>query len=309
MPLDPAARCAGLSVALSLCLTACGDAKPPASTPSPSAAAPRPAAVPRPEDQLPAPQCPPRATTAAAGPDIVGLRLGMGFDEALNHARCAVQDGTVGFSPRWYPQLRPGRVVLERQMFTVQRGDTVDCSFRQLGDAQKCGLGRREWRHIDEQITVAAPGLPGRQTVQALWRQQHWKPGQMPSRDAVLTALRDKYGPESALRSDQHGTVVWRQDAAGRRLVPPDPRYDQCHGPAARATSSQGWREGCGFTVTADLVPPRDNPALVQSLYVGLMHQEQLLRHGDALQAELDRVEAERRRSELQQAGGNTPKL
>lgn len=295
-------------------LAACGErpstkAAPPPPTP---AAAAKPAgqqAPARPEDTLPRPQCPPRASAAPPGPDIVGLRLGMGLDEALNHARCALPGAVVGFSPRWFQQLQPGRTVLSQQMFTVQRGDTAECSFKQLGDAQKCGLGRRQWLHIDEQIVAAAPGLPGRQGVLAVWRQQHWKPGEMPTREAVLAALREKYGPPSATTTQQHGSVVWRRDTAGRLLTPAEPLFEQCHGPAARATSSQAWREGCGLTVTADLVPARDNPQLVQSLFVGLMDQTAMFRAGETLQAELDRLEAERRADELRQAGGQAPKL
>lgn len=297
-------------------LAACGERAPPATPPPPptQAAAAKPAgrAPARPEDELPRPQCPPRASTAPAGPDIVGLRLGMGLDEALNDARCALPEAVVGFSPRWFQQLQPGRTVLARQMFTVQRGETTACSFKQLGDAQKCGLGRREWLHVDEQIVAAAPGLPsqpGGQVVRALWRQQHWKPGQMPAREAVLAALREKYGPPSATTAQQHGTVVWRRDTAGRLLTPAEPLFEQCYGPAARASSSQAWREGCGLTVIADLVPARDNPQLVQSLFVGLMHQEAMFRAGVALQAELERLEAARRADELRQAGGQAPKL
>jgi hypothetical protein len=44
----------------------------------------------RPEDSLPKARCPSKASGKLSGPDIVGLKLGMSFDEALNHARCAV---------------------------------------------------------------------------------------------------------------------------------------------------------------------------------------------------------------------------
>lgn len=310
MPLRP---CQAAALGLALLLSGCGKSDQPTKPAAPAAATAaakpaRTAALARPEDTLPAPRCPSSAGANLPGPDVIGLKLGMGFDEALNHARCAMPDGAFALTPRWFQQLRTGNTVLQNQGFTIQRGDTSDCTFRKLGDAQKCGLGRRVWDHVAEAISVATPGLDGRQTVLGLWRQQHWKPGEMPSRDAVLQALRDKYGREGELRNDPHGTVSWRHDAAGNPLARSDPQFQACQGIRARP-GTQTWREGCGLSISADLVPPRDNPQLVQSLYVGIAHQERLLQVGDAMQAELDRLDAERRAAEVQRSAGAKPKL
>ena len=96
-------------------------------TPAPAAAGNK--ASTRPEDNLPDARCPSKAGTALPGPDIVGLKLGMSFDEALNHARCAMDDGVIGFTPRWFQQLRTGSTVLRNQGFTIQRGDTAKRLF------------------------------------------------------------------------------------------------------------------------------------------------------------------------------------
>jgi hypothetical protein len=316
MSTTAAARSLRASLALAattLLLGACGgsgDAPQPLSgeqAPAAAARAAKPAPT-RPEDELPAASCPSKAGATLGGPDIVGLKLGMGLDEALNHARCAMPDGVFGFTPRWFQQLQTGSVQLERQGFTIQRGETSECVFKQIGDAQKCGLGRRVWDHVDEQIQVASPGLDGRQAVAGIWRQQHWKPGDMPSRAAVLQALRDKYGQEGELTDQLHGTVSWRYDPEGMPLAATDELFRQCYGIRARA-GTQSWSEGCGLSISADLVPARDNPELVQSLYVGMAHQENLLKLGDAMQAELDRIDAERRASEVEQASGAAPTL
>lgn len=307
MPDNTPPRWAALT-ALAL-LAACGKAPEPAASTPVAKTAPARATAARPEDEMPPPRCPPPASSAPAGPDIVGLRLGMEVDTALNHARCALPDGVFAISPRWFQQLRPGQVTLSRQAFNIQRGETSECSFKQLGDAQKCGLGRRVWDHVDELVSVATPGLDGRQMVAGIWRQQQWKPGQMPSRDAVLAALRDKYGREGELRNDPHGTIHWRWNAAGQPLAATDPRFQQCWGIQARHDSSQRWSEGCGLSISADLVPARDNPQLVQALYVGMAHQERLLALGAAMQAELDRLDAARRATEVQQAASTAPRL
>jgi len=263
----------------------------------------------RPEDNLPKAKCPSKAGDKLGGPDIVGLKLGMTFDDALNHARCAMEDGVIGFNNRWFQQMRTGSTQLEKQGFSIQRGDTSECVFKSLGDAQKCGLGRRVWDHVAEVISVASPGIDGRQTVVGIWRTQNFKPGEMPSRDAVLAALRDKYGKEGELRDDPHGTVSWRYEPGGAPLSKSDPQFNACYGITARPGGSQAWREGCGLSITADLVAPRDNPQLVQSLHVGMAHQENLMNAGDTMQAELDRIDAERRKSEVDNAAGSAPKL
>jgi|GEM_PF-607701 len=316
----PTAAATGLALSgLLLCtlvLSACsGGDKPaqPAASVRPTAAAP--AGVPkakaapaRPQDSLPAPKCPSNAGARHPGPDIVGLKLGMSFDEALNHARCALPDGVVGISNRWFQQMRTGSTALQNQGFTVQRGDTSDCDYRKIGDAQKCGLGRRVWDHVAEAISVASPGVDGRQVVIGIWRQQHWKPGEMPSRESVLQALRDKYGREGELLDTLHGTMSWRYDSAGQPLARADPRFQECFGIRARP-GTQAWREGCGLSISADIVPARDNPQLVQSLFVGIAHQERLLATGEAMQAELDRLDAQRRAGEVEQAAGAKPRL
>jgi YD repeat-containing protein len=310
----PVAPCLAAVLSLVLLLGACGKSDEPARQAAPAAAiaaakpAPRAAAPTRPEDTLPAPRCPSKAGAQLPGPDIVGLKLGMSFDEALEHARCAMPDGVVGVSNRWFQQMRTGSTQLQNQGFTVQRGETSACDYRKIGEAQKCGLGRLVWDHIAELISVASPGVDGRQLVIGIWRQQHWKPGEMPAREAVLAALRDKYGREGELTDQPYGTVSWRYDAAGRPLARRDPLFQECAGIRARP-GSQFWREGCGLSISADLVSARDNPQLVQSLYVGIAHQERLLAVGDAMQAELDRLDAERRAAEVQRASGAKPRL
>ncbi len=295
-------------------VAACGDAP----SPGPAVAPGTPASVQAvktakaspagPEDALPPPRCPPVTRPGGTGPDIVGLRLGMPLDEALNLARCALPDGVLSLQPRWFQQLRTGSVTLGNQAFAIQRGETSPCEFRKLGDAMKCGPGRRVWHHVDELVSVAAPGLDGRQAVAGIWRQQHWKAGEMPAREAVLQALRDKYGREGALRDDPHGTLAWRNAVDGTPLAAGDPRFEACAGIRARP-GSQHWREDCGLSISADVVPARDNPQLVQSLYVGMAHQARLLQIGDAMQAEIDRLEAARQAGELQRAAGATPRL
>lgn len=296
--------------AAALLLTACGrEPAPPAATVKPAKAAKAKPAPTRPEDALPPARCPPPAGPGLPGPDVLGLRLGMDFDTALNHARCALPQGVFGISDRWFQQLRPGSVALSRQGFTLQSGDTSECRFGKIGDAQRCGLGRRVWDHIGDLLSVATPGLDGQQAVAGIWRSQQWKPGEMPARATVLAALRDKYGREGELRDDPHGTLSWRWDAAGNPLARGDPRFAQCWGISARPGSSQRWSEGCGLSLSADLVPARDNPQLVQALHLGLAHQERLLALGTAMQAELDRLDAARRAAEVEKAGGTAPRL
>jgi hypothetical protein len=137
--------------------------------------------------------------------------------------------------------MRTGSVALEKQGFTIQRGDTSECVYRKIGDAAEVRTrAARVWDHVDEMIFVASPGLDGRQTVVGIWRQQNWKPGEMPSRAAVLKALRDKYGRKanSPTSSTARSAGVTTRRACRCRASDPTFRSATASPPAPVARSS-----------------------------------------------------------------------
>jgi len=84
-------------------LAACGDSSPP----KPALPAKMAAKAPeRPSDGLPEPKCPGKIDRALSGPDVVGLKLGMPRDDALNFARCLNKETLVAFEGAWIQGLR-----------------------------------------------------------------------------------------------------------------------------------------------------------------------------------------------------------
>lgn len=303
-------RCTAAAVIVLLALSGCDNAE----APKPGAPAPRPAAAAkapdRPSDGLAEPNCPARADAALPGPDIVGLKLGMARDAALNFARCLNKDAFVSFEGAWLQGLRSHGIKLAPQAFSTHVGETRPCKYNSMDEMQKCGVGHLAWTHVAEKITVVSPGLPGREKVMGIWREQRFKAGEMPAVEALLPALVQKYGPPQFTQSqpNQWMRLDWTQDAAGTTLAPGTRGHGRCRSISARAQDSHSWSEACGLTLSATIMLSRENPLLARELNIGLMHQQALYALGTSLQIELNAMEETRRQREAEQgksAGAN----
>lgn len=257
------------------------------------------------DDNLPKLKCPAKVNKNLAGPDIIGLKLGMTQAEALNVVRCHTKDaGHLSFQQRWFEQLRSHALKLENQAFSVQHGETSECNFRNFSDMQKCGVGNRVWDHVAEKITVATPGLPGRETVVAVWRVQTFKDGEMPARESLITALTQKYGAIQFQqgKGDRFHNIYWGEDAGGNRLAEGHPLYGTCVTGGIQPRGGAVWREGCGISISAQIIQNPSNPNLVQELHIGMLHQNDLWNYSESLQMELDQIEQKRQQEELERA-------
>jgi hypothetical protein len=293
-----------------LALAGCGKADAPAATPAPKTTAAAKAAQP-PGDGLPEARCPAKADTALPGPDIAGLKLGMPREEALNFARCLNKQTFVSFENAWIQGLRTHGAKLAPQAFTAQVGETRPCKYSSMDEMQKCGVGNVAWTHVAEKITVVSPGIPGREKVMGIWREQHFKAGEMPAAQALLPALVQKYGPPQFTQSQpgQWMRLDWNQDSAGKPLAAGSPGHGGCRSIGARAQDSHSWSEACGLTLTAMIVLSPENPLVARELNVGLMHQQALYALGTSLQAELKAMQGERQQQEAQQGLGASAKV
>lgn len=262
--------------------------------------------------------CPAQVREAIAGPDVLGIRLGMSLDEALGTARCALgEDAVVETQTRWLDRLDANGVELGTQVFTVQKGEGKPCDYQR--NWQGCGFGSREWGHVDEVVTVATPGAPGQETAMAIWRSQNFRDGQMPALQSVLDALTAKYGqPQHVEQSDARWSdtsgyreLRWVRDRRGNPLADPNPLFRQCWNGAFPVRRAKGgddgtqvsWADGCGLTIRAKAYLSGGNPGLVADLNVAMVQQSQLYAHAEATQAELQRLGQARRAAEVRQAG------
>lgn len=261
---------------------------------------------------MPALRCPPRlAGTAPDGPDIIGLRLGMSHADALALVRCHTKDeGHLDLPVRWFDRMETFGIGLGPQAISVMTGDTEECSFSSFSDMQRCGPGNRVWLHTAESITVATPGLPGKEAVVGIWRTQQFRENEMPPAEAVYAALMEKYGaPQGSHRqSDRHEVHTWDMTVNGEPLTAQHPVYHQCtnSGVRPRGTDSQSWTEGCGLSIKAMLIRSRTNADLVEEISVGMLDQQRLWDHQKAFEQGLRDIDAERRRQELDRAKDTT---
>jgi hypothetical protein len=262
----------------------------------------------KPTDGSPPPRCPVKVEAALTGPDVVGLKLGMLAEDALNFIRCQNKDVVVTYEDRWIQNLQSYGLKLGHQMFVTRAGDTAPCSFKNYSDMQKCGPGNVVWNHLAESVTVATPGIPGQEKVFGVWRTQRFKPAEMPPVASIVAALIAKYGqPQRTLRSGD-GTVLlnWVADAKGTALAPPGREFFECARVQARAEDPQQWTDGCGMTVSAQVNVARDNVELAREVHVGMLHQQSLYRFGRELQSELAALDGMRRAREVEKAKGAT---
>lgn len=291
-----------------LVLGACGGSPEPAAPAAP--ATPAAGETPVAESNLPPLRCPARLADTPDGPDVIGLRLGMSHADALALVRCHTKDaGYTNFPTRWFDRLETYGLELGPQAISVMTGDTEDCSFRSFSDMQRCGPGNRVWLHTAEAITVATPGLPGRETVVGIWRTQHFREQEQPPVEALAAALAEKYGTPHARfpQSDRHDLHAWGWDAAGMTMTRQHPLYAQCvmSGANPRGTDGQSWGEGCGLSIKALLVRSRTNPDLAEEISVGMLHQQQLWDYQQGFEQGLRELDARRRRQELDRAKDN----
>ncbi|MBY9067219.1 hypothetical protein K1X12_09935 [Hyphomonas sp. WL0036] len=258
-------------------------------------------------------KCPAKINKTLTGPDIAGFKLGMTLAEAENALACQMPDGLVTYENEFFNtrNLNTGTLRLERQRVISQAGDNTECSYGSYDAMQKCGAGNRQWDFISEKITLATPGVPGKQTVQGVWRTQNWKEGEMPAKAAVLAALTEKYGPHQSYEgrdANYYGYVNeyhWVTDSEGNVLSEAHPMLHQCgNGVSGRGDESQSWTNGCGVSITAMVRTFRSNPDVVEELSIGMMDQTGLFEYGEAFQNDLLEIENKRRADELEKAQG-----
>jgi len=311
-------RPGALALAATLALAACGGSSDDAGDPGAAAAdAAGEAGTTATADAAGDLRCPAKVRKELAGPDIIGLRLGMTVDEALATARCALgADAQVKTDDRWLDRLDTHGVALGTQTFTVRKGEHRPCDFRR--EWQECEGGMK-WEHVDETVTVATPGAPGAESAQVVWRNQIFREDAMPPVQALLDALTAKYGqPQLVDKSDTargysagYRDLEWVYDHAGNPMAEANPMFHQCRGAvsAFRGDNSARWTDGCGLSIRARVMLSGKNPGLAMEMGSAMLHQGNLFAHVETMQAELQRQGQARREAEVQAAGAGDVRL
>jgi hypothetical protein len=161
------------------------------------------------------------------------------------------------------------------------------------------------WKHVDDSITVASPGVPRPGKVTGIWREQHFRPGEMPAAPALLPALVQKYGLPQGGRARQNAWIRldWIRDPSGAPLAVHRRGYGvrrdirpRAHGPSCNAAR--------GLPLSAMVLVDPQNPALVKELSIGMLRQQALHDLGISLPAELRAMDGKCRQQEVETAKG-----
>lgn len=256
-------------------------------------------------------KCPAKIKTPPRGEDdpvddVVGVRPGMSYDEAVNATLCDNPLLVVAENTRRGLQIPTYGVTL-RQGFDAAFAKPVDGSSsgrRKPGYdpyGQPSGSDPLEPGQI--RFYVATMGLPGEEKVIRVSREQRFKDGEMPTMEAVVGALQGKYGEASKKQDfDYRLDITWSHDARQRKITETSPLIGSCNG-VAKPADGFFLDQKCGVVVKAELLRSRTNNALVETLMVGSVDQKAGSDLIEEVKAALFKQDEERKRKEIEDAG------
>ncbi|MDP1899302.1 MAG: hypothetical protein Q8K96_02460 [Rubrivivax sp.] len=259
----------------------------------------------------------PRASGAPVD-DVIGVRPGISYDEALNQVLCSHDllvmqlDITRGFNIKTYGQKpRHGfgaRFAEPRVEWSAKRAkiESMDDIVARSGNAARDDMkpGQAKWY-------VGTMGLPGQERVINVAREERFEAGASPTITSIEQALLKKYGPPTKQQNNQgQRYITWSYDPAGRLVTQGAPLFNRCSGNAS-PNGGVNLSPDCGTVVTAIVMPLRENPELAVSLQVGVVDQAGGYQLVTGTEQALAQADQQRREQETAKAAKNTapPKL
>lgn len=260
-------------------------------------------------------KCPPKLATparAAGAPvdDIVGVRPGLGYDEAAKLVMCShdlmivVDDKRARFNIPTYGQtVRQGfhgRFAKERVQKT---GKEI---MQEMQDAAMARGTNRVVRDVapgEAKWYVGTMGVPGQERVTDVAREEWFAEGKQPTVASVEKALTDKYGTPTE-RQQGESSLRWAFDTFGRPITEASPLFRACYA-NAYVNSSVNFSPDCGVVVAARIQPLRDNPAIAQSMTVIVVNQADGYARIQATEQALLQQENARRAKQAEDAAKN----
>jgi hypothetical protein len=267
-------------------------------------------------------RCPARASeerpSGSPVDDVVGVRPGMSWDEAANFAMCdnplmvVTESTSRGYNINTYGlHVRQGfeaRFAEPRVVKTSQQimKDMQDEAMRRGGNAYVAPLQPGQARYY-----VSTMGLPGREQVMAVAREEYFPANGLPTLESVKQALIGKYGEPSETNSN--GTVTylwWEYEPGGAKITSNSPGHASCRvnvSPDAGTTLT----DACGLEIGALITGARDNPGLAHSLAVTSQNSAAGYAKLTATEDALKKADEARKAQELSAAskGASAPKI
>ena len=329
-PIARSTALAGAIASLAMSLAGCGKPETPAPAAAP-AAAPRTATAPADAEQgasaeavakqaraglsCPAKSAsPPRAANAPVD-DVLGVRPGVGYEEAKSMVLCtqdllvATDEKGRGFDIKVpQPQLvRQGFSARMAEPRVVKTGKQIVQEMQRDAMARGANAIREDLKPGQMKWFVATMGVPGRESVLSVAREERFSAEQPQTVANVTAALLKKYGTPTR---DQHATATqlplirWAYDPMGRLLTETSPLFGKCMG-MTDPNGSVNLSPDCGIVVQAMLIPQKANPDLVDRLQVGVVDQAGGYRMIAETERALGQADEQRRAQEVAKANRN----
>lgn len=266
--------------------------------------------------------CPAKVATpaTAGGPviDVVGLRPGLTYEEAVNVVLCdnpmlVVQPDT---APRFNMQtygltVRQGFGARFAEARVVKTPKQIMQEMQDASLARGSNAVRQDMKPGQVKYYVGTMGVPGQERTLYATREEWFPDGKNPTVDTVTKALTGKYGDATRKQDDGRTRILmWAYDPNGRRLTETSPLYGRCSG-VANPDAGTNFSPDCGVVVQAQVTGLSGNAGLAQYIQVGVIDQAVGYAAITGTERALHKIDADRKAKELKDATKNAaaPKL
>ncbi|MEP7301009.1 MAG: hypothetical protein ABI699_05725 [Caldimonas sp.] len=269
--------------------------------------------------------CPAKSTLparAAEAPvdDALGVRPGMSYEEAVAAVLCthpllvAAPEVSRNFRMNSYGQaIRQGFTARNAEPRVEKSGKQIVQEMQRDAVARSLNSRREDLVPGASKWYLATMGVPGRERVISVGRDERYASEQSPTVEATRAALIKKYGtPTQERRASptELPTLRWAHDPAGRPVPEGTPLFTRC---VSHPDPDVGvsLNPDCGLVVEAMLMPQKSNPDLVDRLKLTIVDQGGGYRSISETEAALGRGDAQRRAQEVEKSAkaGKAPSL
>jgi hypothetical protein len=267
--------------------------------------------------------CPARIETRPRDPkapvdDVLGVRPGMTYEEAANVVSCThdlmvVQADGRGFQIQTY-----GATLRQGFAARIAQARVEKTSQQIMQEMQDSALGRggnrvnEDMKPGESKWYVGTIGLPGKERVINVAREEWFAAGRNPTSESVEQALIKKYGPPTRKQPPTSGNryLTWAYDPLGRPITETSPLFYMCSG-VADPDGGANFSPDCGEVIVAQIFPTPENPELSRFFQVGVVDQAGGYEALAATERALQQMDAAHKAQQVQEAAKNAdaPKL
>ena len=265
--------------------------------------------------------CPPKIASPARAEkapvdDVVGVRPGLTYEEAVNAVLCSHPLLVAGPATGRGFDLKAPQATTVRQGFVARPAEprVVRTSKQILQEMQRDTIARggnalrEDLEPGQMKWYVATMGVRGQERVLSVAREERFAADRSPTIESVAAALLKKYGPatlDQRASSTRLPLLRWAYDPLGRPIAETSPLAGRCTG-SSDPDGAVNLSPDCGIVVQAMLIPQKANPELVDRMQVGVVDQAGGYRAITATEQALGQVDQQRRAQEVEKAAKNS---